>query len=72
MTLYGATSIARVVPGHVAAGNDGGRFLKGKGAMETLLRPAAWTKTCASKPAGGYLDFDGHDWDDEHSTVRSK
>eukprot|EP00904_Undaria_pinnatifida_P003608 jgi/Undpi1/13248/HiC_scaffold_8.g02910.m1 len=37
--------------------------------METLLRPAAWTKTCASKPAGGYLDFDGHDWDDEHSTV---
>lgn len=73
MALYGATSIARVVPGHAVAGQNGGRSLKGKGAMATLVRPVAWTKACAWKPAGACYGVDGgHSWDDENSTVRSK
>lgn len=74
MALYGATSIARVVPGeHAAADKNGDRFLKERGAMATLVRPMPWTKACAWKPAGASYGVDGggRDWDDENSTVRS-
>lgn len=71
MALYGATSIARVVPGHAIADKNGNLFPKRKGAMATLIRPMPWTKACAWKPAGACHGVNGgHDWDDENSTVR--